>query len=51
MSTSAVITNVINVFILLRWAVVVNIVIWVIPLHLFKQMINKFKKMKVMFHK
>jgi hypothetical protein len=51
MSTSAVFTTVIIVFILLRRAIVVNIFIWIIPLPLFEQMVNKFRKMKVMFLK
>ena len=49
--STAVITTVTIVFILLRWASVVNMAVWVIPLNLFKERINKFKKMKVMFHK
>jgi hypothetical protein len=49
MSTSAVIITVNIVFILLTGAIIVNLVAWVIPLHLFKQMINKFKKKNIMF--
>jgi hypothetical protein len=51
MTTSVVTTAVIIVFILLRRVIIVNTVIWIIPLPLLKQMINKLKKMKVMFHK